>query len=220
MLVAVSAARAEGVLTEHDLSFDLAHGIALQALETCRTNGNSVTVTVLGRAANVLVVLSDDKAAPHTIENSHRKAYTARTFKAPSAEFAARYAANPAAVQQVVLANIAAAAGAFPIKVGNEVIGSIGVSGSPGGDQRRSLREGRYRQVRGPVEVAGLLDLGFLERDVLANDRVVFAHFHFGGLGARILFRHVEEPGIGSRYEFDLDGIGLSHSLNSWWRGT
>ena len=134
-LAGVIPAHAAGVVTEHDLSFDLAHDIALQALQTCRQNGNSVTVTVLDRAARTLVVLHDENAAPHTIENSLRKAYTARTFKSPSADFAARYAANPAAAQQVVLANIAAAAGALPIKVGQETIGAIGVSGSPGGDK-------------------------------------------------------------------------------------
>jgi uncharacterized protein GlcG (DUF336 family) len=128
-------ARANGVVTEHDLSFDLAHAIAMEALETCRHNGNNVTVTVLDRAANVLVVLHDETASPHTIENSERKAYTSRTFKAPSAEFAARYAANPAGAQQVMLARVVAAAGALPIRLGAEVIGTIGVSGSPGGDK-------------------------------------------------------------------------------------
>jgi uncharacterized protein GlcG (DUF336 family) len=131
----VAAQAPAGLLTVHDLSFGLANEIAQEALRTCRGNGFKVTVTVLDRAAEILVVLHDDGASPHTLENSRRKAYTARTFRAPSAEFAARYAANPAGNQQVMLANVVAAAGALPIKAGDEVVGSVGVSGSPGGDK-------------------------------------------------------------------------------------
>src|SRR5687767_5023431 len=56
-----------------------------------------------------------------------------------------------------------------------------------------------------------LLDLGFLEVDMLAHDRVVLAHAHLLGLGARVLLRHVEKAGIGAADELDLDGCRLGH---------
>jgi len=68
------------------------------------------------------------------MENSQKKAYTARTFRIPSGEFAQRVKDNPT-TGAVHLSGIVAAQGALPIKVGDEVIGSVGVSGAPGGDK-------------------------------------------------------------------------------------
>jgi two-component system cell cycle response regulator DivK len=56
-----------------------------------------------------------------------------------------------------------------------------------------------------------LLDLGFLERDVLAHDRVVLLEAQLLRLGARVLLRHVEKAGIGAADELDLDGCRLGH---------
>ena len=55
------------------------------------------------------------------------------------------------------------------------------------------------------------LDLGFLELDVLAHDRIIFAEAQLLGLGARILLGDIEEAGIGGADELDLDGGRLGH---------
>ena len=89
---------------------------------------------VVGRNGEVLVALRGDDASPHTMENSMRKAYTSRTFRTPSGEFATRVKAEPT-LGQVHLANIVASQGALPIKVGEDIIGAVGVSGAPGGDK-------------------------------------------------------------------------------------
>jgi uncharacterized protein GlcG (DUF336 family) len=68
------------------------------------------------------------------MENSMKKAFTARTFRRPSGEFAASVKGN-ATAGALFLTNIVAAQGALPIKVGDDVIGAIGVSGAPGGDK-------------------------------------------------------------------------------------
>ena len=66
---------------------------------------------------------------------------------------------------------------------------------------------------RGPEKQhrGGLLYFCFLEYDVLADDRVVFALLHFFGQIARVLFGHVIEPGIGGAHQLDQDGIGFRH---------
>src|SRR5216684_1477603 len=73
-------------------------------------------------------------ALPHTIENSQRKAYTARTFRISTGEFVQRVKDNPT-TGAVHLTGIVAAQGALPIKIGEDVIGAAGVSGAPGGDK-------------------------------------------------------------------------------------
>jgi hypothetical protein len=58
---------------------------------------------------------------------------------------------------------------------------------------------------------ADLLDLRFLELDVLARDRVVLLENQLFCRRARVLLRHVEEAGAGGRQELDLLRYGLSH---------
>jgi uncharacterized protein GlcG (DUF336 family) len=129
-----SPANAQGVLTERNISLGLAIAIAQSALESCRANGFHVSVTVVDRAGQVRVALRDEGSSPHTLENSQRKAYTARTFRIPSAEFATRMAGDPVKAQ-LVLPGVIALAGALPIKVGDDIIGAVGVSGAPGGEK-------------------------------------------------------------------------------------
>lgn len=122
------------LLTHKDLSLATALEIATTASETCKAQGNRVSVTVVGRNEEIIVQLRGDGASPHTIENSFRKAYTARTFRVPSGEIANRLKQDPAFFA-VHLSNVIPAQGALPIKVGDDVIGAVGVSGSPGGDK-------------------------------------------------------------------------------------
>jgi len=129
------AAPASAQLLDHkDLSLATALTIATTASDTCKAQGNLVSVTVVGRQGEILVILRGDNSSPHTIENSRRKAYTARTFRIPSGEFAKRVKDNPT-TGLVHLSGVIAAQGALPIKVGDDVVGAVGVSGSPGGDK-------------------------------------------------------------------------------------
>ena len=69
-----------------------------------------------------------------TIENSFRKAYTARTFRSPSGALVERVKADPT-LGLIHLTNVIANQGALPIKVEDEVIGAAGASGAPGGEK-------------------------------------------------------------------------------------
>ena len=135
LLAAALAAPASAQMLDHkDLSLATALTIATTAADTCKAQGNLVTVTVVGREGGVIVVLRGDNSSPHTVENSRRKAYTSRTFRIPSGEFAKRVKDNPT-TGLVHLSGVIAAQGALPIKVGDDVVGAVGVSGSPGGDK-------------------------------------------------------------------------------------
>ncbi len=128
-------AHTQTLVIERTLALNAAHEAAMAALEQCRKDGYKVTVTVLNRAGRTAVVLHDDGANPHTIENSLRKAYTSLTFRTPSGEYGKRVTSNPTAAGALHLANITTLEGALPIMVGQELVGAIGVSGAPGGDK-------------------------------------------------------------------------------------
>jgi uncharacterized protein GlcG (DUF336 family) len=122
------------LLSHKDLTSSIAISIAQTAIETCKANGYAVSVTVVGRNGEVIVQVRGDNTGPHTIENSFRKAYTARTFRSPSGALVERVKADPT-LGLIHLTNVIANQGALPIKLGDEVIGAAGASGAPGGEK-------------------------------------------------------------------------------------
>jgi uncharacterized protein GlcG (DUF336 family) len=118
------------VLMQRDVSLKMAITIAETAIAECEKAGNDVSVAVVDRAGRLRVFLQGDKAAPHNIELAQRKAYTARTFGRTSAEWAERTGAGSELAGQRQLDHVIALRGGVPIKVGDETIGAVGVSGS------------------------------------------------------------------------------------------
>lgn len=137
IMIALAAApvRAQAVISERSLSADAAIEAATAALKRCRQDGYQVAVTVLDQAGRTKAVVSDDRGRLHTLEHSLRKAYTALTYRTSSAEYGQRVASTPTAAGTLHLEKITTAASGLPIRAGNDVVGAIGVSGSPGGDK-------------------------------------------------------------------------------------
>jgi uncharacterized protein GlcG (DUF336 family) len=120
-------------------------------MATCTASGYRVSVTVLGRNAEVIVQVRGDGASPHTFENSFRKAYTSRTFRIPSGEIAKRFKDDPSYFA-IHLSNVIPAQGALPIKVGDDVVGAVGVSGSPGGEKDEVCAQSGIDKVAGELK--------------------------------------------------------------------
>jgi uncharacterized protein GlcG (DUF336 family) len=131
---ACGASGAQGLISERTMSLDVARELAGAALEACRAHGSKVTITVLDRAGRTKVVLREDGSNPHSVEHSYRKAYTALTYNMPSGDYGKRAAGQfPGSFGVLRLPNITTAAGGLPVRAGDTVVGSIGISGTPGG---------------------------------------------------------------------------------------
>ena len=129
-----SPAHSQGLVTEKNISLAIAQTIANAAMDKCKEMGFRVSVTVVDRAGLPIVMLRGDGAGLHTPEGSDRKAYTARTFRQPSADFVKRMLNDPTSVGSKEYTRVLALPGGLPIKVGDDVVGAVGVSGSPGKD--------------------------------------------------------------------------------------
>jgi len=135
------------LLAHKDISLAMATTIARVTMETCKAQGYNVSVHVLGREGQVVLGVRHDSAGLATYENSMKKAYTARTFSRSSGDFAdVAVKGNPLA-GALRLTNIVPARGALPIKVGNETIGAVGVSGAPGGDKDEACAQAGIDKV-------------------------------------------------------------------------
>jgi uncharacterized protein GlcG (DUF336 family) len=131
-------ANAQGVITQKNVSLAMAQGIAQAAVAKCESMGFKVSAAVLDRGGQMVVLLKGDGSGLHTPEGAERKAFTARTFSQPSAAFAQRLKDRPDTAGSVHYTRVLALGGGLPIKVGDEVIGAVGVSGSPGKDDECS----------------------------------------------------------------------------------
>jgi uncharacterized protein GlcG (DUF336 family) len=130
-MMAVPGTAGAQVLTQHDVSLRLALTIAEAALAEC---GVTTSVAVVDRAGRLRVFLQGDNANPHNIELARRKAYTARTFKMPSAEWAKR--TETANGGQRMLGDVIPLGGGMPINMGEDTIGGVGLSGAVGGQPK------------------------------------------------------------------------------------
>ncbi len=131
ILTAPSSAQ---TIARKDISIDAAVVIATTAMADCKAKGWKVSTTVVGRNGEVLLQLRGDGTGPHTMENSYKKAFTARTFNIPSGEMEKRLKDNPQMGAQY-LTGFTTGRGALPIKIGDDVIGAAGASGAPGGEK-------------------------------------------------------------------------------------
>jgi len=119
------------VLMQRDVSLQMALTIAMTASAEC---GAIASIAVVDRAGRIKVLLQGDGGSPHNLELARRKAYTARTFRMPSAAWAKRTeTTNPG---QRMLTDVIPLGGGVPIMVGKDTIGGIGLSGAPGGQPR------------------------------------------------------------------------------------
>jgi len=129
---------AQGIVMQKNITLELAQTIANAAIAQCRSMGFKISVTVVFREGLPIVMMRDDGAGIFTPEGSDRKAYTARAFSQPSADFVKRLQDRPETVGSRHYRRVLALGGGLPIKVGDKIVGPVGVSGTPGKDDNRS----------------------------------------------------------------------------------
>jgi len=132
-LTLTAAVQAQAVRTERNLSLDLANQIAAATVAACQANGHAVAAAVVDRAGGLRALQRADNAGPHTLSSSQAKAYTSASAKNTTLAMMDGAQKNPAAANLVHLPGFLLLGGGVPIKVGNEVIGAVGVGGAPGG---------------------------------------------------------------------------------------
>lgn len=125
------------------LPTNLAVRAAEKAVKECEKQGQSVTATVIEPNGLVIAVIRNSKAGPHTVENSYNKAYTVSSFGRIS-----RLQSTRALIEGIKgargigtfplpadpLTGLSYSIGGLAINSKKELIGAIGVSGSPNGN--------------------------------------------------------------------------------------
>jgi len=135
LALVAGSANAADLLIEKVLPLSLATEAAQGALAACEGKGFHISVAVTDQSGLVRVLLRDDKAGPHTLDSSMKKAYTATSLGLSTGVLTKIVIEHPdAAGLRDMNEKILIMQGGLPIKAGAEVIGGIGVGGTPGGD--------------------------------------------------------------------------------------
>lgn len=133
VLALVPATAGAQVLQERNMPLAIAQEIAQATVEACAAKNFNVTATVVDRAGVTRAVLRADRAGPHTVAASRDKAFTAASARNATGAIAEGVEKNPAARNMAAIEGFLLLGGGVPVKVGDEVIGAVGVGGAPGG---------------------------------------------------------------------------------------
>jgi uncharacterized protein GlcG (DUF336 family) len=115
------------------LPLDLAQKMANAAMKKCDDDGHRVSVAVVDRSGVLRVLLRAGGAGPHTVSSSSKKGYTAASLGRPTSELANMIKDKPELHgMRDMDPQILLLGGGLPIKIGEEVVGGIGVGGAPG----------------------------------------------------------------------------------------
>lgn len=130
------------------LPLALAVEAAQAAVAACKTEGYVVTAAIVDRGGNLKVLLADDGSSVLSRDLTRRKAYTAAVRRIPTTELA-KAVAGPGAFNPAVYdTQMVTAGGGVPIKVGNEIIGGIGVGGAPSGDKDEACANAGIARIK------------------------------------------------------------------------
>lgn len=117
------------------LTPEMALRAAQAALQSCAHSGYQITVAVYDRSASPLVLLRDRLAGLYTPEAAGNKAYSAIAFRLDTLALANATQANQTLSGIRHLSRVAAIGGGRIIEAGGELVGSIGISGTPDGEK-------------------------------------------------------------------------------------
>jgi len=127
-LISASTSWAD-TLSTHRIPAALAIEAANEAVAACARQGYRETAVVLDADGAIIVAVRGDGAGIHTLDSAHDKVYTAVSFKNDTLGLAERAKGK---IRLPHLPNVMFFGGGVVIKLGDEVIGSIGASGAPG----------------------------------------------------------------------------------------
>jgi uncharacterized protein GlcG (DUF336 family) len=125
-------ASAEALIRKSYLPIELAYEALTTAVETCARQGEHVSGVVLDPAGLQQAFLRGDGAGIHTVDTADYKANTTLSFRIDGVDLVERSKTRPPPGPIGKLPRLLLAQGAVLIKVGDEIVGAIGISGARG----------------------------------------------------------------------------------------
>ena len=149
----LAAVAADATFTTKSLTPETALKAAQAALAKCRADGFQVSVAVVDRGGLTQVLLRDRFAGPHTVEIATNKAWSAVSFRTNTSEVAKASGPNTAMSGLRHFPRTVTVGGGQMIEGGGSLLGGIGVSGAPGGDNDDVCAAAGIKAIRDDLEL-------------------------------------------------------------------
>lgn len=142
----------EAIVTYKVLAPDVAFELAKAALDACRLQGYQIAVAVVDRFGQPQVMLRDRFAGPHTPSTATNKAWTAVSFRTNTRDLV-----QPAQPGQPLaglsnLPHVVLLGGGVMIEAAGSLLGAIGVSGAPGGEEDERCAKAGLDAIRDKLD--------------------------------------------------------------------
>ncbi|MGE0750974.1 MAG: heme-binding protein [Variibacter sp.] len=146
------ASAQDGLVTYKSLSPDLALEVAQAALKRCRADGFQVAVVVMDRFGQAQVLIRDQYAGLPAAETASDKAYTAIGFRANTSDLVKSVQSGQLSATLGTLPRVRFLAGGLMIESAGTLVGSVGVSGAPGGDKDEACAQAGLDAIRDKLD--------------------------------------------------------------------
>jgi uncharacterized protein GlcG (DUF336 family) len=143
----------EAIVTYKSLAPDAALELAKAALETCRSRGYQVAVAVVDRFGQAQVMLRDRFAGPHTPSTATNKAWTAVSFRTNTRDLVQPAQPGQPLAGLANLPHVVLLGGGVMIEAGGSLLGAIGVSGAPAGEEDENCAKAGLDAIRDKIEL-------------------------------------------------------------------
>ena len=154
VFLGAASAQAQGVITTHKISAQLANELVGESVAQCAKNGYKVVAVVVDLDGVRQAVLRGDGAPIHSVDNAYYKAYTIASLGLARKEESTKQIADrmakaaPTTVPQTQLPNVTYAQGGVAIMANGSTIGGLGVSGAPGGNFDEECARGAMAKIK------------------------------------------------------------------------
>lgn len=116
---------------QYKLTTVAAEKIAKAAIGECEKSNTHVSISIVNDQGRLLYFYRGENSGSNTIHTSFRKAYTAATLKAPTSVMAKFVETEGFSQLGKMEDDILLLTGGLPINYKNQLVGAIGLSGSP-----------------------------------------------------------------------------------------
>ncbi len=124
-----------GLVSFRVLHPDVAHELVAAAVQACRDRGYQVAAAVVDRFGVPQALLRDVLAGPHTPRTAVRKAWTAVSFRSDTTALAEATKAGAIDSGARFVPGALMLGGGVVIEVAGSIVGAVGVSGGPSGEE-------------------------------------------------------------------------------------
>ena len=137
----------------NSLSPSAALELAQASLASCRASGFQVAVAVVDRMGVTQVMLRDRYAGPHTPEASENMAWTAVSFRADTRSLSDRTKYDSEQSGARMIDKTLMIGGGVPIRAGGQIVGGVGISGAPSGEENDRCARAGIESMRAKLEL-------------------------------------------------------------------